>query len=202
MDDGVVRRKPRDKSKKRDSILDAAIKAYELYGYYSSSMDLIAEIAGASKRTVYNHFKSKEELFDCVISRYLKGQENLSDYTFSSERPLFDQLSDIANSEIYLVETESNRALSKVLTSVFLIDMELGMKTKQKYKKIRGYIFKWFEDAAKAGVINTESVEKEVNIFISMIQGYITWPALFTPYNKEVVENKKAEIINRYLAAL
>ena len=54
---------------KRDSILEAAIRAFRDVGYECTSMDRIAELAGASKRTVYNHFPSKEALFQAVVAR-------------------------------------------------------------------------------------------------------------------------------------
>ena len=54
---------------KRDIILDAATMAFRDEGYECTSMDRIAELAGASKRTVYNHFGSKEALFQAVVER-------------------------------------------------------------------------------------------------------------------------------------
>ena len=55
--------KVRDKSKKRAIILEGAIDVFIEMGYELASMDKIAEVAGVSKRTVYNHFGSKENLF-------------------------------------------------------------------------------------------------------------------------------------------
>ena len=56
----------RDTSRKRDSILDAALEAFQNEGFDNASMDRIAEIAGASKRTVYNHFATKEDLINQI----------------------------------------------------------------------------------------------------------------------------------------
>ena len=53
---------------KRKTILDAAMAAFRDDGYESASMDRIAELAGASKRTVYNHFGSKEALFQAIAA--------------------------------------------------------------------------------------------------------------------------------------
>ena len=65
--------KKRDTSKKRESILDAAVKAFADEGYENASMDRIAEIADASKRTVYNHFPSKDVLFEEVLDRFINN---------------------------------------------------------------------------------------------------------------------------------
>lgn len=202
MNETVIRRKPRDTSKKRNSILDAAIKAFELYGYYDSTMEQIAKIAEASKRTLYNHFPNKEMLLDAVIYRYLYNQDRMTDFTFDLNRSLYDQLSDIANSEIYLIETEENKALSKVLTSVCLVDNDFAIKTRQKYSMRRNSIYHWFETAQKEKFINVNNVEEEVNIFITLIQGYITWPALFSQISKHELMSKKRTIINRYISTI
>jgi AcrR family transcriptional regulator len=48
---------------RKDIIFDAALKCFNKNGYYKTSMDLIADSAGMTKRGLYYHFKSKDELF-------------------------------------------------------------------------------------------------------------------------------------------
>ena len=48
-------------------IIAAARKTFLARGFDSASMDAIALAAGVSKRTVYNRFRSKEELFAAAI---------------------------------------------------------------------------------------------------------------------------------------
>ena len=52
---------------KASAIIEAARKTFLVNGYDSTSMDEIALVANVSKRTVYNRFKSKEELFGAAI---------------------------------------------------------------------------------------------------------------------------------------
>jgi len=52
---------------KLEAIVEAARKTFLAKGYDSASMDQIALTAGVSKRTVYNRFRSKEELFGAAI---------------------------------------------------------------------------------------------------------------------------------------
>ncbi|MBI1365306.1 MAG: TetR family transcriptional regulator [Alphaproteobacteria bacterium] len=52
---------------KEAAIIEAARKVFLARGYDGASMDLIALTAGVSKRTVYNRFRSKEELFAAAI---------------------------------------------------------------------------------------------------------------------------------------
>lgn len=53
--------------RKRDAIVRAAVEEFRASGYEATSMDRIAEAAGVSKRTVYNHFPSKEALFSMIL---------------------------------------------------------------------------------------------------------------------------------------
>lgn len=52
---------------KREAILAAASRVFLREGYHRANLDVIAEDAGVSKQTIYNHFKDKEELFLTVI---------------------------------------------------------------------------------------------------------------------------------------
>ena len=58
-----VKTKKRRKSLKRAAVIEAATEEFLTYGYFGTSMDRIAEAANVSKRTVYDHFPSKEDLF-------------------------------------------------------------------------------------------------------------------------------------------
>ena len=44
-------------------ILDAARRLFLEHGYAVTSMDVVAQLAGVSKATVYARFESKEQLF-------------------------------------------------------------------------------------------------------------------------------------------
>lgn len=52
---------------KTDAIIHAARAAFLARGFDGASMDQIALTANVSKRTVYNRFRSKEELFGAAI---------------------------------------------------------------------------------------------------------------------------------------
>lgn len=53
---------------KETAIVDAARRAFLAKGFEAASMDHIALLAGVSKRTVYNRFRSKEALFAAAIN--------------------------------------------------------------------------------------------------------------------------------------
>jgi AcrR family transcriptional regulator len=60
---------------KRRAIVQAARKMFGQDGYSRASVDSIAAEAGVSKRTIYNHFADKEQLFLTVA---LEGAEEVT----------------------------------------------------------------------------------------------------------------------------
>jgi AcrR family transcriptional regulator len=54
---------------RRDAILDIARECFLAEGYGATSMSTIAQRVGGSKGTLYNYFKSKEELFEAFVRR-------------------------------------------------------------------------------------------------------------------------------------
>lgn len=53
--------------RKRAAIIDAAVESFLGHGFEATRMDRLAARAGVSKRTLYNHFASKEALFAAVV---------------------------------------------------------------------------------------------------------------------------------------
>lgn len=51
----------------RERIIEGAAELFRTHGY-DVSMEMIAQAAGVSKQSLYNHFGSKEELFKSIIS--------------------------------------------------------------------------------------------------------------------------------------
>lgn len=70
----VERRDPRP-ARSRELILDAALEHFLEHGYLASTVEAIAVRAHLAKRTVYNLFPAKEELFRAVIRRATETSE-------------------------------------------------------------------------------------------------------------------------------
>jgi TetR/AcrR family transcriptional repressor of mexJK operon len=70
--DGPVAAKPGKEDRRderRDFIVEIAKQAFVEFGYAGTSMSCIAARVGGSKGTLYNYFKSKEELFTAVVEK-------------------------------------------------------------------------------------------------------------------------------------
>jgi TetR/AcrR family transcriptional regulator, regulator of autoinduction and epiphytic fitness len=197
----MTSKKNRDKSKKREAILEGAIKVFIDMGYELASMDKMAETAGVSKRTVYNHFGSKEKLFQAIVDDYLAQRQCLKTITFHLEEALEDQLLAFARAEIFLIDTPERLGLSRFLTSVFLHDATYARETVSRYPPSYDMLLQWLKDAAAAGVMNMSHPQLAARMFYAMVEGAITWPALFSEgMNKSEVEPVLNEIIAIFLA--
>jgi TetR/AcrR family transcriptional repressor of mexJK operon len=64
----AVRKVPRGE-RRRVQLVDVAEKVFLERGFTDTTMQMIAERAGASKETIYRHFASKELLFAEIVSR-------------------------------------------------------------------------------------------------------------------------------------
>jgi len=64
-----------DRDNRREAILDVATEIFLSEGYASTSMSTIAARLGGSKGTLYNYFKSKEELFEAYVRRHCAIQK-------------------------------------------------------------------------------------------------------------------------------
>lgn len=193
--------KNRDKSKKRETILNGAIDVFISDGYELASMDKIAETAGVSKRTVYNHFGSKENLFQAVVEDFLSQRQQLKTIKYSPNISLEDQLMAFANAEIFLIDSSRRLGLSRVLTMVFLQDTKYARATVAKYPPVYDMFLKWLEEAVTDGKIITDNVIMTARIFYALVEGAVTYPALFSEgIDKLAVQPMLVEITKTFLS--
>ena len=69
--------KPRmDRDARREAILDVAQEVFLEEGFAAASMSTIAARVGGSKGTLYNYFKSKDDLFSAYVARRCLWQQD------------------------------------------------------------------------------------------------------------------------------
>lgn len=195
-----VKRKKRDTSQKRRSIVNAALRAFCEQGYDGASMDRIAEIAGASKRTVYNHFGRKSDLFQAVVDSFVTEMASLKRIPYDPDRSLEAQLSDFADAEIALSSNTTWLRFTKVLLTVFFSDPDLGAAIRSQYGTGEDTLATWLRSAAADGAVAAENPQLAAGVFWSMLGGAFTWPAVYQgPLDPDHVQALKGELITTFL---
>ena len=87
---------PRDR--RRDAIIEVAREVFFEEGYAAASMSSIAARLGGSKGTLYNYFRSKEELFEAQVR---EGCARIAEDAFEqmdSARPIAEVLARLGES--------------------------------------------------------------------------------------------------------
>lgn len=172
-------RKKRDTSQKRQTILEGATIVFIEKGYDVASMDAIAEVAGVSKRTIYNHFPSKELLFQAIVADFLRQRDEIKPIEYSPSLSLETQLKEFAEAELFLINDPVRRGLSKLFTSVFLMDIDFGKRTRSLYEPHKAFVL-WLKAAVDDGKLNAPAPELAARMFYGMVEGCLTYSALFT----------------------
>jgi len=164
---------------KREDIIQAAKDEFRENGFKATSMDRIAEVAGVSKRTVYNHFDSKETLFTAVAQNLCNIFQQTSDYPYDPDTPLREQLETIAKRQMEILCSERFLRLFKMLTSETLASPELTRSTLENWEKESIGLMGWIRAASADGklkVVNSVMAGKQ---FYALLEAFTTWPYLY-----------------------
>ena len=100
--------------RKRLAILDAAAAQFRANGFDASSMDKIALDAGVSKRTVYNHFPSKEDLFGATLIANFESAAAEIDTPYVPGAPLRAQLASLLERKLRVQGAPDFMGLARV----------------------------------------------------------------------------------------
>ena len=103
------------RERKRQAILQAAINEFLANGFRGCSMDAISARAEVSKRTVYNHFESKEALFQAIVLEMFRYAQDEQHFTYDPERPLAEQLKAITRHRIDMMSHPHVQNLVRVI---------------------------------------------------------------------------------------
>jgi TetR/AcrR family transcriptional regulator of autoinduction and epiphytic fitness len=194
-------RKKRDTSKKRRSIVEAGIQAFQEEGYDNTSMDWIAELAGASKRTVYNHFASKELLFEAVVEEFMATASALKAIPYDAGESLESQLMAFAGTKIKLLEDPAWMGLMKVGLGVFVRDPELARRTMARAEEGEDHLALWLQGAVADQRLQVKDTALASQVFWAMVSGAIFWPqAMQGPMDDDLVRTLIEELVRVFLA--
>ncbi|QPA30189.1 TetR/AcrR family transcriptional regulator [Thermaerobacillus caldiproteolyticus] len=128
---------------RREEIIQAATKLFAQKGYYATSMQEIAEQSGMAKGSIYNYFKSKEEIAVCIFryhyeKLFRKMAEVNEDETLSPREKFEKQLS-IQIEEFYrhkeLVQMHMGEQAVKVNDEVHHLVFLIRAKTLNWYRQ-------------------------------------------------------------------
>lgn len=167
----LVGRTPRDQ--RREAIIEVAREVFFEEGYAAASMSSIAARLGGSKATLYNYFRSKEELFEAQVR---EGCDRVAEEVFDhllDDGPVEDVLarlgehylahiySDWAVQTYRLVVAEATR--SPQLARIFYeVGPAVGLKRLEVYLK----------EARARGMVDIADCAQAAEEFLTLCRGH------------------------------
>ena len=187
-------------SAKREEILVAAGRVFREEGYEKTSMDRIAERAGASKRTVYNHFGSKDALFHAVLSDLVDAQIAAKRIPWDAERPLAEQLRAFALAKGAIAEDQASMALMRVLLGLAIRDPAVIEPFMDRFTREEDALVAWLEEAHAAGALDVPDPRLAASLFWATAAGALFWPvAIGQPSDLQTRERLVEEMVQTFL---
>ncbi len=123
--DIAARRVPRGE-KRREEIAAVAERVFLRRGFAETTMQIIAEEAGASKETLYRHFGSKEELFSEVIRNRSARITGRDDGKLCFEGLPREILRDLGRNLLRFLVSPDSRSLYRAVVAEVPREPELG----------------------------------------------------------------------------
>ncbi len=168
----------RRKSPKRAAVIKAATEEFLSRGFEGTSMDRIAESANVSKRTVYDHFPSKDDLFQAIVDEILQRVEEMPVHEYSADEPLDEQLREIGSLFANTITGRQFMKLSKVVIACFIQSPDWAHNTMKAYDRLRRDMIAFFKAGKKDGRLKISNPERAAAQFCGLIKEVAFWPEL------------------------
>ncbi|AZN32198.1 TetR/AcrR family transcriptional regulator [Pseudoalteromonas sp. Xi13] len=192
--------------KKRINILQAAEQLFFEKGVEHTSMDQVAAKAGASKRTVYNHFATKEELFQAILTTMLAKINHGDVIHFNKNQPIDLQLTAIAEQEVAMLTSPDFLRLAKIAFMQMLQEPQLAKSLSNNTMGCMTYLEGFLEQAKIAGVLKGDELNVAAKQFVFQLKSFVFYPLLYgfetvtEQQNNKVIEQTVSLFLAKYKA--
>ncbi len=164
---------------KRQAVLNAAIAEFQRCGFDGASMDAIAELAQVSKRTVYNHFTSKDILFEQATLALWSRSKAAATLAFDAGQPLAEQLAQIARQSWAYHQQDDFIELSRVVMTEYIRHPERAVAAMTQLEQQEGGLESWLKAATTAGLLQIPDLKLAATQFWGLFKAFSFWPKVF-----------------------
>lgn len=98
---------------KKELIREAAVAVMAREGFYNSTTDKIAAEAGVSVGTIYNYFRSKDEILEYIFTVELEKRKKYYQELAKQELPVLERLRRLL--QMHFSEVKQNPAVGRIL---------------------------------------------------------------------------------------
>lgn len=164
---------------KRMQILDAAEELFHSIGVENTSMDQLALEAKVSKRTVYNHFATKDVLFQAILQRMFDKLSEGSELRFDASFPIGQQLRQIAEDEVAMLSSDAFLRVAKIAIMQVMQRPELAKVMNDNALGCKRYLETFLTDACAAGILEIPDIPFASKQFVYQLKSFVFYPTLF-----------------------
>jgi TetR/AcrR family transcriptional regulator, regulator of autoinduction and epiphytic fitness len=162
--------------RKREAIVQAAIAEFRANGFDATSVDKVAARAEVSKRTLYNHFPSKDELFAEILRVLWHSSASQVDLSYRGDAPLRDQLLELVMRKMDLLCDENFLDLARVAIAATIHSPERAHEMVQRLGEKESGMLAWIRAAQKSGRLKAGDASLAAQQLESLIKGVAFWP--------------------------
>lgn len=124
-------------NKRKDKIIDAAIKVFKEKSVEEATVREIAAMAGVTTGSIYHHYKNKDQLLYDVINHSIHFSHKISKMNESATKNQEEILSEITNEIVHrLSKIDEQKLHILLLSDVISKDSEMKEKYKLNYNNI------------------------------------------------------------------
>ncbi|MDQ0652839.1 TetR/AcrR family transcriptional regulator [Pseudomonas cedrina] len=164
--------------RKREAIVAAAIAEFRENGFEVTSMDKIAATAGVSKRTVYNHFPSKEELFAEILHQLWASSVAQLDVTYANDRPLREQLRGLLEAKMQMMADANFLDLARVAIAATIHSPERAQDMVNRLSQREEGFTQWVRAAQVDGRLSCADPAFAAHQIQSLLKAFAFWPQI------------------------
>ncbi|SMQ30720.1 transcriptional regulator, TetR family [Pseudomonas helmanticensis] len=164
--------------RKREAIIQAAIAEFRDNGFEITSMDRIAATAGVSKRTVYNHFPSKEELFAEILNQLWTRISAEQAVTYNPEQPLREQLRQMLQAKVQMMADENFLTLARVAIAATIHSPERAQNMVERMGEREEGLTVWIRAAQADGRLKPVDPQFAAHQVQGLLKTFGFWPQM------------------------
>ena len=167
---------PRLTDRKRDAIVQAAIAEFRANGFEATSVDKVAARAEVSKRTLYNHFASKDELFAAILHILWESSVSALQRAYDPKRPVREQLMELLQGKLAMLADDNFLALARVAIAAALHSPERAREMVERIGEKDGAMLDWIRAAQKHGALKAADAAQAYKQLECLVKGVAFWP--------------------------
>ncbi len=180
-------RQHRNRELKREVVVQAAARAFNLNGFHNTSLDDIARTLGVTKPTIYYYVENKEQLlFECFLAGLEPIRQGITAVE-SSHAPGRERLNDVVRHYARAIASEFGWCMVRAE------DQDLGPELRERIQSLKAEIDRGMRRLLAAGIEDGSIEPCDPKMTAFAMAGALNWIAHWYRENEPMSADELAE---------